>query len=111
MLIRIPAPVGGFVGGRRNCVFAPPCWATNAKTLRDGPSLSPGAGHKARAIDITIGGDAKKKREAVLDTLKKSIGQELLAQYDAMLRRKYPVKIDREGIDKLFSRQVQRQGS
>ncbi len=58
---------------------------------------------------IDSGGDAKQKRQTVLDSVKASIGQELLAQYGAMLRLKYPVRIDREGIDSLFSRAAQRQ--
>lgn len=58
---------------------------------------------------IDTGGDAKQKRQTVLDSVKASIGQELLAQYGAMLRLKYPVRIDREGIDSLFSRAAQRQ--
>lgn len=78
---------------------------------------APGVGGYSVAVltDLKIGGkDAKKQRTAIADTLKRSLGRELLGQYDAMLRRKFPVKIDREGIDKLFSRQAQgqrRQGS
>lgn len=58
---------------------------------------------------IENSGDAKQNRQAILDSVKASIGQELLAQYGAMLRRAYPVKIDRDGIDSLFSRAAQRQ--
>lgn len=58
---------------------------------------------------IETGGDAKQKRQTILDSVKASIGQELLTQYGAMLRLKYPVRIDRDGIDRLFSRAAQRQ--
>lgn len=78
---------------------------------------TPGVGGYSLAVltDVEIGGaDAAKQRTAIADTLKRSMGQELLSQYDAMLRSKYPVKIDRQGIDRLFSREAQgqrRQGS
>ena len=58
---------------------------------------------------IENGGDAGQNRQAILDSLKASIGRELLAQYGAMLRRTYRVTIDRDGIDSLFSRAAQRQ--
>ncbi len=58
---------------------------------------------------IETGGDARENRQAVLDGVKAEIGQELLAQYSAMLRRTYPVRIDRNGIDRLFSRAAQRE--
>lgn len=73
---------------------------------------APGVGGYSVAVltDIEIGGkDAKKQRQAIADNLKRSIGQELLSQYDTMLRKRYPVSINRDDIDKLFSRQNQRQ--
>ena len=58
---------------------------------------------------VENGGDAAQNRKAVLDSVKASIGRELLEQYGALLRRTYPVNIDRSGIDRLFSRAAQRQ--
>ena len=58
---------------------------------------------------IENGGGASRNHLTILDSVKASIGRELLAQYGAMLRRTYQVKIDREGIDSLFSRAAQRQ--
>ena len=58
---------------------------------------------------IENGGDAVQNRRSILDSVKASIGRELLAQYGAMLRRTYQVTIDRDGIDRLFSRAAQRQ--
>ena len=58
---------------------------------------------------IENGGDAGQNRQSILDSVKTSIGRELLAQYGAMLRRTYQVTIDRDGIDRLFSRAAQRQ--
>ncbi|MCY4310639.1 MAG: hypothetical protein OXC54_04920, partial [Rhodospirillaceae bacterium] len=56
-----------------------------------------------------MGGDAKAQRQAVRASLRQSLGQELLSQYQAMLRKRYPVKIERTEIDRLFSREGQRQ--
>lgn len=58
---------------------------------------------------VENGGDATQNRKAILDSVKASIGRELLEQYGALLRRTYPVNIDRTGIDRLFSRAAQRQ--
>ncbi|MCY4395806.1 MAG: SurA N-terminal domain-containing protein [Rhodospirillaceae bacterium] len=82
------------------------------KAANEGAAVAePGVNGYSVAVltGIEFGGDAKQKRQTVLDSVKSSIGQELLAQYGAMLRVKYPVKIDREGIDRLFSRAAQRQ--
>lgn len=79
--------------------------------VRGAAVAEPGVGGYSVAVltEIESGGDAGGSRTATLDSLTSSIGQELLAQYGAMLRRTYPVKIDREGIDRLFSRAAQRQ--
>jgi len=71
----------------------------------------PGVGGYSVAVltSVKIGGDAKAQRTAIANALRRAIGQELLSQYDTMLRKRYPVKIDRTGIDRLFSRQGQRQ--
>ena len=58
---------------------------------------------------VENGGDATQNRKAIRDSVKASIGRELLEQYGALLRRTYPVNIDRAGIDRLFSRAAQRQ--
>lgn len=77
------------------------------------PVAAPGVSGYSVAVLAAIenGGDARQNRQAIADSVKSSIGRELLNQYGAMLRRTYPVRIDREGIDRLFSRAAQREQS
>ena len=88
--------------------------------LRDALFKAPATGAAAAGPGVTgysvavlaaveNGGDTAQNRRSILDSVKASIGRELLAQYGAMLRRTYRVTIDRDGIDRLFSRAAQRQ--
>ena len=90
-------------GQLRDALFKAP--ATGAAVA--GPGVS---GYSVAVLAaIENGGDAGQNRQSILDSVKTSIGRELLAQYGAMLRRTYQVRIDRDGIDSLFSRAAQRQ--
>ncbi len=90
-------------GQLRDALFKAP--ATGAAVA--GPGVS---GYSVAVLAaIENGGDAGQNRQSILDSVKTSIGRELLAQYGAMLRRTYRVTIDRDGIDSLFSRAAQRQ--
>ena len=90
-------------GGLRDALFE--AGATGAAVARPGVN-----GYSVAVLAaIKTGGDAQENRRAVLDGVKAEIGQELLTQYSAMLRRIYPVRIDRNGIDRLFSRAAQRE--
>ena len=91
----------GVSGELRDALFAAAKTGTAvAATGRDGYSVA------VLTATEKGSGDGRKK---VLDTVKGAIGLELLDQYGAMLRRKYPVAVDRDGIDRLFSRAAQRQ--
>ena len=93
----------GVSGQLRDALFK----AARKGAVVAGPGVS---GYSVAVLTaIENSGDAKKRRQSILDSVKASFGQELLDQYGAMLRRKYPVKIDRSGIDRLFSRAAQRQ--
>ncbi len=46
-----------------------------------------------------------KGRKAVADALKTAYGNELFAQFDAYLRQRFPIDIDRAAIDQLFTSQ------
>ena len=90
-------------GQLRDALFKAP--ATGAAVA--GPGVS---GYSVAVLAaVENGGDAGQNRRSILDSVKASIGRELLAQYGAMLRRTYQVRIDRDGIDSLFSRAAQRQ--
>ena len=90
-------------GQLRDALFRAP--ATGAAVA--GPGIT---GYSVAVLAaVENGGDAAQNRRSILDSVKASIGRELLAQYGAMLRRTYRVTIDRDGIDRLFSRAAQRQ--
>ncbi len=90
-------------GALRDALFkAAKTGSVVAETGVDGYSI-------AVLTGIRIGGDAKAQRQAVSASLRQSLGQELLSQYQAMLRKRYPVKIERTEIDRLFSREGQGQ--